>query len=135
MKTELEIRKQLEEVYEHRLFLRIERKMRKICRNCKHGINREFDLGDFGTMNRWECKDGKDCFNCTNFICVNTQEEIEKEMLSDISDPSICGAKEPKIAMLLWVLHNNDKKENKVENVEQTSSSSGLWNKIKEMFK
>lgn len=133
MKTELEIRKQLEEVYEHRLLLRVERKMRKICRNCKHGINREFDLGDFGTMNRWECRKGKNCFNCTDFICINTQEQIENEMLEDISDPSICGAKEPKIAMLLWVLHHGDKKESKHEQIDESSSS--LWNKIKGMFK
>jgi hypothetical protein len=111
MKSELEIRKQLEEVYEHRLLLRVERKMRKICRNCKFGINKEFDLGDFGTMARWECRYGKNCFSCTDFICVNTQEDIEKEMIEDISDPSICGAKEPKIAMLLWVLHDKSKKE------------------------
>ena len=134
MKSELEIRKQLEEVYDHRLFLRFERKMRKICRNCNHGINREFDLGDFGTMNRWECKDGKNCYNCTNFICINTQEEIEKEMLEDIADPAICGAKEPKIAMLLWVLHDT-KKEKKQESDNVEESSSGLWEKIKGIFK
>jgi hypothetical protein len=89
-------------------------------------------LGDFGTMNRWECKDGKDCFNCANFICINTQEEIEKEMLEDISDPAICGAKEPKIAMLLWVLHGKAKE---TKNECNSSSSSNFWDKIKDIFR
>lgn len=131
MKSEEEIRKQLEQVYQHRLLLRIQRKMKKTCRNCKFGINKEFDLGDFGTMNRWQCKDGKNCYSCSDFVCINTQQEIQKEMLKDISDPSICGAKQPKIAMLLWVLHEGIKNEKNKDN----KSSCGLWQKIKEVFK
>lgn len=131
MKSEEEIRKQLEQVYQHRLFLRIQRKMKKTCRNCKFGINKEFDLGDFGTMNRWQCKDGKNCYSCSDFVCINTQQEIQKDMLKDISDPSICGAKQPKIAMLLWVLHEGVKNEKNKDN----KYSYGLWKKIKEIFK
>lgn len=29
-------------------------------------------------------------------------------MLDDIRDPAVCGAKEPKIAALLWVLHEDN---------------------------
>jgi hypothetical protein len=31
-------------------------------------------------------------------------------MINDISNPATCGAKEPKIAMLMWVLHDNERK-------------------------
>jgi len=109
MKSEEEVRKQLETLYERRLALRIERKTKRGCRNCVRGVCREFDLGDFGTMSRWECPDGlrPESERC-GFQCRNTAEEIEREMLSDIADPSICGAKEQKIAMLMWVLHDGD---------------------------
>lgn len=109
MKTEYEIRKQLEDVYMHRLSLRIQRKTKKNCRNCKNGLNKQFDLGDFGTMNKWQCKYGNNCNNCSMFDCIYTQQDIEKQMILDISDPSTCGAKQPKIAMLLWVLHGGKK--------------------------
>ncbi|MBR4316789.1 MAG: hypothetical protein IKP65_07515 [Alphaproteobacteria bacterium] len=50
-------------------------------------------------------------------------------MIRDISDPAICGAKEPKIAVLLWLLHNPDKKNENKEN------SSGILNFIKGIFR
>ena len=93
MKDENEIKRQLEELYNHRLQSRIE----------------------------WECKDGRGCGAGGGFECRNTVQEIEDEMFADISDPAICGAKEPKIAMLLWVLHGN----RKGESTGDSSSSSG----------
>jgi hypothetical protein len=59
-------------------------------------------------------------------------QEIEDEMFTDISDPAICGAKEPKIAMLLWVLHSN-RKDKSTEN-SSSSSSVSLWERIKKAF-
>lgn len=132
MKTEHEIRKQLEQIYDYRLSLRIERKTKKSCRNCKFGINKEFDLGDFGTVNRWECKDGMNYNDCNKFSCINSQQEIEKEMILDISDPAICGAKQPKIAILLWTLHES-KKDNNTENDQ--NSSKTFFEKLKGLFK
>ena len=132
MKSEQLIRKQLEQVYEHRLLLRIQRKMKKICRNCIYGVNKEFDLGDFGTINRWQCQNGKKCDSCEQFSCINTEESIQKEIIEDISNPAVCGAKEPKIAMLMWVLHDNEKNS---YNNESSSSSKGFLNKLKGFFK
>ena len=111
MKSESEIKKQLEEAYEYRLRLRIDRKTKRMCRNCKHGVQREFDLGDFGTMSRWECRDCRQCGEQCGFECRFTPESIEHEMIEEISDPSICGAKEPKIAVLMWVLHGGDRND------------------------
>lgn len=141
MKNEEEIKRQLEEVYEHRLRLRVDRKTKRMCRNCKLGICKEFDLGDFGTMTKWECKDGRNCGEYCGFDCRNTVKEIEDEMFSDISDPAICGAKEPKIAMLLWVLHgkkdaSEGEQPKKNERLDEPSSQSrvSFWDRIMKIF-
>lgn len=128
MKTKNEIKKQLEEVYEHRLRLRVERKTKKTCRNCKNSYSKDFDLGDFGTMTKWECRNGKTCGGNCGFICKCGVKDIEDEMLADISNSSICGAKEPKIAALLWVLQQSE------DNGEQNDSNTSFWNKIKNLF-
>ena len=140
MKSEEEVKRQLEEVYEHRLRLRIDRKTKRMCRDCRHGISREFDLGDFGTMSRWECKDGRNCGEYCGFECRCTAKDIEDEMFADISDPAICGAKEPKIAMLLWILHNDRKDEKKDEKKDggqdsgSTPERKSLWSRMKSLF-
>lgn len=134
MKNELEIKLKLEEIYNHRLSLRIERKTKKTCKNCKKGIENDYNLGEFGNCTKWECclpNVDLDTENC-KFECKNSVEQIEKEMLSDISNPSICGAKEPKIAALLWVLHHNE--NNKLiesqQNNKKNSTKKTIWSKI-----
>lgn len=132
MKTEQEIKKQLEEIYNHRLSLRIERKLKPTCKNCKHGCKKMIDLGSFGLSEYWDCT--KD--NC-DFECKYTQDFIEQEMINDISDPSICGAKEPKIAALLWVLHDGKKEEEEIKEQkgkvffeESKEESKTFWQRI-----
>lgn len=133
MKTEEEVKNQLVDVYKHRLMLRIERKTKHICRNCKHGFKCEFDCGDFGVMSKWVCKDGKSYNDGCGFSCLYTEKDIEDEMIQDISDPAICGAKEPKIAMLMWVLHNSKGNEG-VQNSEGDKEQGGIFNIIREWF-
>ena len=41
--------------------------------------------------------------------------------MNDLKDPAICGAKEPKIASLLWVLHDNP---NDIENIQFISDNN-----------
>lgn len=135
MKSEEEVKAQLVDVYEHRLALRIERKTKHACRNCKNAIKCEFDFGDFGAMSKWVCKDGKTYNEGCGFDCVHTQKEIEDEMLQDISDPAICGAKEPKIAMLMWVLHNVPKCENEGKcQTDVKEKADGILSTIKGWF-
>lgn len=125
MKSESEIRKRLEDVYRHRLGIRVSRCTSRMCRNCVRGMCREFDLGEFGTVGKWVCRDGQDCGEACGFECKTTEAEIEEAMLREMSDPAICGAKEPKLAMLMWVLHGG----------HGSSSSEGtLWSRIKGMF-
>lgn len=140
MRSEKEIRKQLELVYEHRLNIRIDRYMKRLCRNCVSGINREFDLGDFGTLSRWECKDGKCCNDECGFRCRYTVQDIENKMISEISDPSVCGSKEPKIAMLMWVLVNGKNPSEKTDSSSQSCEKNddnrlSLWDRLRGLWK
>lgn len=105
------IKKELEKQYLYRLQLRLDRKLKNCCKNCKRGSEREFDLGEFGIHTKFVCKEGFEAsFPCENFEPLHTNKSIEENLLSDIRDPAICGAKEPKIAALLWVLHDGDKR-------------------------
>lgn len=131
MKSEKEVKKQLEEVYEHRFMLRVERKTKRCCRNCTHSVENSFDVGEFGKFTKLICglnqKPSEQCdFSCCNFI-----DDIEKEMLQDISNPSVCGSKEPKIAALLWVLHDGKKSLAKeyVDDIENKNGSTTVEKK------
>lgn len=130
MKTENEIKRQLEEIYNYRLSLRIDRKTKKTCKNCKHGKVQEINLGQFGKEEIWQCSlFDKKC----EFDCKYNEKNIEEEMLKDISDPSICGAKEPKIAALLWVLHDDKKgesKSSKQNSKELEEKSKTFWQRL-----
>lgn len=108
MKSEAEIKKQLEEVYLHRLNLRLDRKLKRNCRNCSHQRETVFDLGDFGRLANIGCDLGQVFSKNCDFHCVYSHDCVEEEFLSDIANPSICGAKEPKIATLMWVLHDGE---------------------------
>lgn len=117
------IRKELEKQYLHRLQLRIDRKLKNCCKNCQRGTEQEFNLGEFGIHTKFVCKDCfETTFPCKNFKPLHTKKSVEEELLSDIRDPAVCGAKEPKIAALLWVLHDDGDKQ-------------GFVSKIKNLFK
>lgn len=126
MKEQNRIEEELEKQYLHRLQLRIDRKMKNCCKNCSHGVEKQFNLGEFGVHSKFVCKEGIDLgFPCSCFEPSNTVQGIEKELIEDIKDPAICGAKEPKIAALLWVLHE-DKPEN---------NKDGFFTKVKQFLK
>lgn len=110
MKSEAKIRQELERQYLHRLQLRFDRKLKPCCRNCRKAVCSSVDLGIFGHQKVFCCKDGLSESperECDLFDAVYTKKSIEEEMLSEIRDPAVCGAKEPKIAALLWVLHED----------------------------
>lgn len=60
-------------------------------------------------------------------------------MLDDVKDPAVCGAKEPKIASLLWVLHDDPEDENEIiEDVsesEQKQCKKGIMSWLGQLFK
>lgn len=112
MKDRAQIKEELERQYLHRLQLRLDRKLKNCCKNCKRGKEKEFNLGEFGIHSKFVCKDGLESgFPCSCFESLHTNESVERELLNDLKDPAIAGAKEPKIAALLWVLHGEKKDE------------------------
>ena len=119
MKSQEQIRKQLEQTYNHRLSLRITRKQKKSCRNCKYCEQKNYDLGQFGNIIRYGCLYGFSVSECQKFECRYTIQQIQKQMIQDIKDPSICGSKQPKIAALMWVLHNNPQKMSIKERIKK----------------
>ncbi len=50
------------------------------------------------------CSDDETAKNCNHYICRNTKESLMNEFKEEISSPSVCGQKYPKLAVLLWVL-------------------------------
>ena len=139
MKTIEQIKNELGRQFEKRLKLRQERKLKKICRNCKLHKDFEIDLGDFGKQVRYICSEHYDFKQeCPYFKAIHSEESIKKEMLEEIKDPSICGAKEPKIAALLWVLHE-DLEENQVESQnnekESKNDKRGILTWLGSLFK
>ena len=110
MKSQQTVTAELEKQYLHRLQLRLDRYLKPACRNCTHRVPVEVDLGDFGKATRYGCGIGKapDAQGCGSFKCVYSRRQIEESLLNDIRDPAVCGAKEPKIAALLWVLHDEE---------------------------
>lgn len=123
MKSHAEVKNELEKQYLHRLQLRIDRKMKNCCRNCKQSRCISINLGEFGTQNKYICNEKLENkqSQCVKFDPIYNPTSIEQELLNDIKDPSICGAKEPKIAALLWVLHDNN--------------NSNVLDKIKKFFR
>ena len=126
MKSKAQIQKELEQLYRHRFLLRYARKTKPCCKNCKKSHVDYFDLGEFGKHEKYTCSLHDGNINC-QFECKWTEKDIEKEMLNDICNPSVCGAKEPKIAALLWVLHD-DKEEDAVN--ENPPKNKTLLEKI-----
>ena len=110
MKSQQKVTAELEKQYLHRLQLRLDRYLKPACRNCTHRVPLEIDLGDFGQATKYGCDAGKkpDASGCEGFCCAYSRKQIEEALLNDIRDPAVCGAKEPKIAALLWVLHDEE---------------------------
>ena len=110
MKERSKIKEELERQYLHRLQLRLDRKLKNCCKNCKRGEEKEFNLGEFGIHSKFICKDHMNVgFPCPYFEALHSKETVEHELLEDLKKPAIAGAKEPKIAALLWVLHDDEK--------------------------
>lgn len=110
MKSEEQIRAQLDRTFRKRLALRIERKMKPICRNC---MNKEDVPSDMDGIHfiRYHCKKGnpfKKEGECRDFKCLYNESSIREEMVRDIQDPATRGAKEPTISALVWVLNDGE---------------------------
>lgn len=142
MRTNDEVKQKLEELYERRLKLRLKRCTRHSFKNCKW--NKRLDVEDSngdldhrvglcfnpavtgGTEVVRECGEPQ-AETCQEYDSNHTKESIVAQFKADISDPKICGQKEPKIAILLWFLHDNK------DFPERTEIS--VWQKLRGMFR
>jgi hypothetical protein len=121
MKTEAELKMRLNELYDHRLTLRIRRLLRRGFRNCVHNKrvsledgNGEFE-GRFGLCMNPVVTGSEDavlkCGNEREKGCqcykakYESRDQVKAEFDAELRDPKICGQREPKIAVMMWVLH------------------------------
>lgn len=51
------------------------------------------------------------CIKCPFFKCKNTEESVLFDFNKILRNPSLCGKEYPKLAILLWVLEGEIKKE------------------------
>ncbi len=132
MKTREEIIEELKRQYAYRLNLRCERYLRNECRNCTHKVERAYNMGEFGIHTHYDCAAGHTYRKggCPEFECGYNRAEIEGRFLAELHDPAICGAKEPKIAALLWVLHVDPAEEATGTEV----ADGGFFGAIKRLF-
>ena len=77
------------------------------------------------------CENNDCCENCKLYDCKHTEESVRDCFINDISNPSVCGIKEPKIAVLLWVLRGDkSNKENDLIEEKENNSGLGVFSKI-----
>lgn len=119
MKTEEQIKQKVEQLFDKRLEQRYEKYLNKNYRNCLYNFPKEINCEEhFFCTNANNpdvkkeiihlCEGAETCQKCKYYSCKHSKDSIKEQMISDISDPSICGVKEPKLAVLLWVLRDCD---------------------------
>ena len=135
MKTEEQIKQKIEQLFQKRLDQRKEKYLGKHYRNCLYNFSKEIDgIEHFFCANVenpevkseiiFLCENSETCQKCNNYVCKHTEESVKLEMMNDISDPSVCGVKEPKLAVLLWVLRDENNEEAKKEIKEEKKNSA-----------
>lgn len=121
-----------------RLKMRYEQKTKKHFSNCSFSstLNRFYVCNHKKNINKDNyliCTD-EICNNCPLFFCKYTKDLINLEFKNDILDPAICGNKEPKIAVLIWVLKllKEDKDFIEIKDMEYKES---LWKRMLKILK
>lgn len=137
MRQRKEIEKKLLDYYDKRLKLRIKKYLKRSYMNCCYNercfvdnitnkvgccTKKELHKDDKITL----CNIDSKALECKFYKNKNNRQTIEEQFIADISDPKICGQKEPKIAVLLWVLHGN-KLFPEAKNIGVLKT---IWNKL-----
>jgi hypothetical protein len=139
MKTEQQITEKVDSLFQKRLKQRKEKFLAKHHRNCLFNLSKDINgeehcfctnVNNSLVQNEliFLCENIEVCERCSFYQCKNTEKSVEEQMIKDISDPSICGIKEPKLAVLLWVLNDGNKslEKKEQEKKEQEKNSSFL---------
>lgn len=114
-----------------RLRMRYQQKMKKHFSNCVYSstLNRFYICNHKNNLKKDSfviCTE-ENCGNCNLFVSKYNKQKINEEFRKEISDPAICGNKEPKIAVLLWVLNILKEKNNVQQYIERRAT---LWDRI-----
>lgn len=128
MKTKEQIEFKIEQVVQKRLKQRKDKYLSNNCKNCIHFCEKKICdnevnyCNDISFFKKNNCSILEDLNkDCKFFSCKTTEEEVEREFLKDLSDPCVCGIKEPKLAVLIWVLREEEEmvEENDVEKTKE----------------
>ena len=140
-KIKKQIVQKLNDLLHKRLKVRIQQKLQRHYTNCKYSTS----LNRFYVCNNCQNLTKQSYVICSDLICdkcklycpkylSQDKQIIQEQFYNDINDPAICGNKQPKIAMLIWVLKLlNDKKDQKV--FLNKNGGLSIWEKIKQMIK
>ena len=105
------LKQHLSNFLQKRLNIRIQQKLKKHFSNCKYSnaFNRFYVCShkQFLKKDSYVLCSQQRCNNCKNYsprYTMSDKQLIADQFYRDINDPSICGNKQPKIAVLIWVL-------------------------------
>lgn len=140
MKTEEQIKNKVEKVFQKRLEQRKEKYLGRHYRNCLFNLQKDIDGIEHcfctNTSNPKVqselisfCEEADVCDKCDFYSCKHTEKSVEEQFIQDIANPSTCGIKEPKLAVLLWVLNGSEKNEEDCE-VKKEGFFASLLKKI-----
>jgi len=119
MRTESEVKEKFDELYTRELQKKYARYLTKGYRNCRYNnVHRVRENGRIGFCHHPEiantdvdgtftlvaCNDDDTARKCKCFECKNTEKSVLDEFLKELQNPSECGKRYPKIAVLLWFL-------------------------------
>lgn len=118
MKTEVQIKEKLEKLFQKRLEQREDKYLGRNYRNCIYNLQKEIGGANHCFCTNIEnpkvqtdmisiCETPDSCNNCVFYSCKHTKESVRSQFIDEISNPSTCGIKEPKIAVLMWVLRGD----------------------------
>lgn len=125
MQLKSEIQARLWHLYNERLRLRFKKYLARYYRNCQFNVKAGKDEICVCTnvanssLDRIFICGMEQCSACQLYKCKYTKDKIEEYFLKDISNPTICGQKEPKIAVLMWVLQGEDSLNGKIVKSKQ----------------
>jgi hypothetical protein len=133
MKTKEQIKLKIEQVMSKRLKQRMDKYLSNNCKNCKYFCQKVVDFReiDYCKNASFLKKTGDNIIEetqkkCEYFSCKTTPEEIKSDFYKDLSDPSICGIKEPKLAVLIWVLREEQEEQHSIYRDVKSANSSCL---------
>lgn len=123
MKTEKEIMNKANELYESFLQKKLENYLTCSNNNCIY--NKRHRVRGYGKVGFcinqkllkdknqpvYVCNDLEVAKSCSYYECAYNEETVKELYKKELSTPSICGQKYPKLAVLLWVLQDDSDNE------------------------